>query len=323
MPLQKSDWIWMNGEWVPWDEATVHVSVHGLHYGSSVFEGIRAYATPDGPAVFGLEPHVRRLFNSCKIARIELPFAPEQVSAAIVETVARNGHESCYIRPLVFRGSEALGLDGRACPTEVVIFTMEWGRYLGQEAIEQGVDVMVSSWRRMAPDTLPALAKIGGQYIGSQLITMEAKANGFHEGIGLDVNGYVSEGAGENVFLVMDGAIITPPLAASILGGVTRACVIALAESLGYTVREQTIAREMLYIADEMFFTGTAAEVTPVRSVDRVPVGAGARGPVTQRIQEAFFGITAGRQPDQFGWLTPVHAEAPVGEAIARSFEGR
>jgi len=322
MPMQKSDWIWQNGEWVAWDDATVHVSTHALHYGSSVFEGIRAYSTPDGPAVLGLEPHVRRLFNSCKIARIDVPFSPQQISTAIVEAVDRNGHESCYIRPLVYRGVEQIGVDGRACPTEVIIFTMEWGRYLGAEAIEQGVDVMVSSWRRMAPDTLPAMAKIGGQYINSQLITMEAKDNGFTEGIALDVNGYVSEGAGENIFVVFDDVIFTPPLAASILGGVTRACVVELARDLGYEVREQMIAREMLYIADEMFFTGTAAEVTPVRSVDRVPVGEGARGPVTERIQSGFFDITAGRLPDRFGWMTPVRT-ASVNDGLVRSYEGR
>ncbi len=321
--MQKSDWIWHNGEWVAWDDATFHVSAHGLHYGSSVFEGIRAYDTADGPAIMALEPHVRRLFNSCKIARIDVPFTPEQISEAIVRTVARNKHQSCYIRPLVFRGSETIGVDGRACPTEVVIFTMEWGRYLGAEAIEQGVDVMVSSWRRMAPDTLPALAKIGGQYVGSQLITMEAKDNGFTEGIALDTNGYVSEGAGENIFLVFGDEIMTPPLAASILGGVTRACVVELAQDLGYTVREQLIAREMLYTADEMFFTGTAAEITPVRSVDRVPVGKGERGPVTQRIQDAFFAITAGRLPDRFGWLTHVNDVTDVSYGVVRSFEGR
>ncbi len=308
--MQKSDWIWFNGEWVPWDKATVHVSVHALHYGSSVFEGIRAYATADGPAIMALEAHVQRLFNSCKIARIEVPYTPQQISDAIVQTVARNGHESCYIRPLVFRGTGQIGLDGRACPSEVIIFTLDFGRYLGEEAIEQGIDVMVSSWRRMAPDTLPALAKVGGQYVGSQLITMEAKDNGFTEGIALDVNGYVSEGAGENVFLVFGETLYTPPLASSILGGITRACVIELARELGYEVREQPLAREMLYIADEMFLTGTAAEISPVRSVDRVPVGAGKRGPVTRRIQEQFFAITSGQAPDRFGWLTPVRAQA-------------
>jgi branched-chain amino acid aminotransferase len=322
MPMQTSEWIWRNGEWVAWDDATVHVSAHALHYGSSVFEGIRAYSTPDGPAVFCLEPHTRRLFNSCKIARIEVPYTPEQINAAIVDTVARNKHQSCYIRPLVFRGVENIGVDGRGCPVEVVIFTIEWGRYLGPEAIEQGVDVMVSSWRRMAPDTLPALAKIGGQYINSQLVTMEAKDNGFTEGIALDVNGYVSEGAGENLFMIMDGIIYTPPLAASILGGITRQCVMTLAADLGYEVRQQSIAREMLYVADELFFTGTAAEVTPIRSVDRVQVGSGSRGPITEHIQQEFFDITAGKLPDRFDWLTLVE-ESGVSEGIARSFRNK
>ncbi|MBN1565469.1 MAG: branched-chain amino acid transaminase [Anaerolineae bacterium] len=306
MPMQKSEWIWQNGKWVVWDDATVHISAHALHYGSSVFEGLRAYSTPDGPAVFCLEEHTLRLFNSCKIARIDMPYTPEQINAATVETVKRNKLQSCYIRPLVFRGVDSIGVDGRSCPTEVVIFAIEWGRYLGPEAIEQGVDVMVSSWRRMAPGTLPAMAKIGGQYVGSQLITMEAKDNGFTEGIALDVNGYVSEGAGENLFVVMDGVIHTPPLASSILGGITRQCVMTLAEDLGYEVRQQTIAREMLYIADEVFFTGTAAEVSPIRSVDRVQIGSGSRGPITARIQQEFFDITAGKIPDRFNWLTPV-----------------
>lgn len=316
---QKSEWMWYNGEWVRWEDATVHVTAHALHYGSSVFEGIRAYATPDGPAIFCLDAHVRRLFDSCKIARIPLGYTHEDIHRAIVETVDRNRHESCYIRPLVFRGSEVLGVDGRRCPSEVVIFTLDWGRYLGADAIEQGIDVMVSSWRRMAPDTLPAMAKIGGQYIGSQLITMEAKDNGYHEGIALDVTGYLAEGAGENVFLVHNNVIYTPPTSSSILAGITRQCVITLAEALGYEVRQQAIAREMLYIADEMFLTGTAAEITPVRSVDRLPVGKGERGPVTKQLQDQFFGITSGHLPDKFHWLTPVR-ETSVSYGIARSF---
>jgi branched-chain amino acid aminotransferase len=320
---QQSEWIWRNGEWVRWEEATVHVSAHALHYGSSAFEGIRAYCTPDGPAVLGLVPHVRRLFNSCKLLRMDLPYTAEEFGRAILDIIARNGHQSCYVRPLVFRGANQIGLDGRKCPVEVVIFTIEWGRYLGAEAIEQGVDVMVSSWRRMAPDTLPAMAKIGGQYVNSQLITMEAKDNGFEEGIALDINGYVSEGAGENVFVVFDNVIVTPPLSASILGGVTRACVVELAHDLGYEVREQVLAREMLYTADEMFLTGTAAEITPVRSVDRIPVGAGRRGPVTERLQQDFFDITAGRLPDRFGWMTPIRAVTDISYGLVRSFEGR
>jgi branched-chain amino acid aminotransferase len=322
MPMQKSEWIWRNGEWVAWEDATVHVSAHALHYGSSVFEGLRAYSTPEGPAVFCLEAHTQRLFNSCKIARIEVPYTPEQINAVTVDIVARNKHQSCYIRPLVFRGVDSIGVDGRKCPVEVVIFTIEWGRYLGPEAIEQGVDVMVSSWRRMAPGTLPAMAKIGGQYINSQLITMEAKDNGFTEGIALDVNGYVSEGAGENLFVVTDGVIYTPPLSSSILGGITRQCVLTLAEDLGYEVHQRAIAREMLYVADELFFTGTAAEVTPIRSVDRVQIGSGSRGPITERIQQEFFDITAGKLPDRFNWLTLVE-QSGVSEDFARSFEGK
>ncbi len=321
--MQKTEWIWRNGEWVRWDDATVHVSTHALHYGTSVFEGLRAYSTLDGPAVLGLEPHVRRLFNSCKMLRIEPAYTPEQMGRAMLEIVVRNGHQSCYIRPLIFRGANTIGVDGRGCPVETVIFTIEWGRYLGAEAIEQGVDVMVSSWRRMAPDTTPAMAKIGGQYINSQLVTMEAKDNGFVEGIALDVHGYVSEGAGENVFVVFNNVLITPPLSASILGGVTRACVVELARDLGYEIREQMIAREMLYTADEMFLTGTAAEITPVRSVDRIPVGKGSRGPVTARLQQEFFDLTAGRLPDRFGWMTPARAATDVSYGLARSFGGR
>lgn len=322
MALEKTAWIWRNGEWVDWDDATVHVGVHGLHYGATVFEGIRAYSTPDGPAVFCLPQHIKRMVNSCRIARIALPYDADVLARTCVEIVERNEHQSCYIRPLVFRGADTLALDGRSCPTEVVIMTMKWGRYLGAEAIEQGVDVMVSSWRRMAPGTFPAMAKVGGQYINSQLITMEAKDNGFDEGIALDVNGYVSEGAGENIFVVLDGVIYTPPLAMSILGGVTRQCVFTLADSLGYRVLEQPIAREMLYMADEVFLTGTAAEISPVRSVDRVPVGGGSRGPITAHIQQQFFDITAGHLPDRFNWLTFVHDDTSVSYGLVQSFGG-
>ncbi|RME86756.1 MAG: branched-chain amino acid transaminase [Anaerolineae bacterium] len=308
MPLPKSQWIWFNGEYVPWDEANVHVSTHALHYGSSVFEGIRAYETPQGPAVLGLKPHVQRLFDSCRMLRLDPPHTPEEVEAAILELVRRNGHSSCYIRPLVFRSSGTFSLDARAVPTEMVILTIEWGRYLGAEAIENGVDVMVSSWRRIAPDTFMAMAKVGGNYVNSQLIAMEAKDNGFVEGIALDAHGFVSEGSGENIFVVYRGEIYTPPIGGSILMGVNRSYVITLAKDMGYTVREQMIPREMLYVADEIFFTGTAAEITPVRSVDRIPVGTGTRGPVTRQLQEAFFGIVSGKQPDRYGWLTPVNA---------------
>ena len=298
--------VWSNGELVPWAEATVHVSAHALHYGSSVFEGIRAYATAQGPAVFCLDEHVQRLFNSAKIFKMEVPFTPDEISTAIKDTIRANGHESCYIRPLIFRGCGALGVEGRKCSVETVIFTLEWGAYLGPEAIEQGVDVGVSSWRRMAPDTSPAMGKIGGQYVNSQFAKMEAIDNGYVENIVLDVNGYVSEGSGENLFLVDKGVIYTTPLWGSILSGITRQCVMQIAADLGYEVREQTMSREWLYIADELFFTGTAAEVTPIRSVDRIPVGAGKRGPITHAIQSRFFEITKGGAADTHGWLTPV-----------------
>src|SRR3972149_6728368 len=258
-----AEWIWRNGEFVKWEEATVHVTAHALHYGSSVFEGIRAYATPEGPAVFRLQPHTRRLINGAKVARIDHPYNAAELDEAIIEIIRRNGHESCYIRPLIFRGEGALGLEGRGrTTTEAIIFTMEWGRYLGNEAIEQGVDVQVSSWRRMAPDTHAALAKIGGNYVNSQFVSMEAHDNGFTEGIALDINGYVCEGAGENIFVVLDGIVYTPGAWSSILMGITRDSVLTLLADLGYEVRYQPVAREILYMADEIFFTGTAAEIT-------------------------------------------------------------
>jgi branched-chain amino acid aminotransferase len=306
MPINKSDKIWFNGEFVPWDEAQIHVMSHALHYGSSVFEGIRAYKTTTGPAVWLFDGHVKRLFDSAKIYRMEIPYSFDEIKEAILETIRVNKHEACYIRPIVFRGYGEIGVDPRACPVDVVIATIEWGRYLGPEAIEQGVDVCTSSWRRMAPDTFPALAKSGANYANSQLIKLEALENGYVEGIALDVAGYVSEGSGENLFLVRDGNLITPPLGFSVLGGLTRSAVMTLAEDLGIPAQEQAIPRELLYIADEVFFTGTAAEITPIRSIDRVTIGAGRRGPVTERLQVDFFGITEGEIPDRHGWLTPV-----------------
>jgi branched-chain amino acid aminotransferase len=306
MPIQKSDRIWFDGQLIPWDRATVHVAAHTLHYGSSVFEGLRAYETSDGPAIFCLDRHLDRLFYSAKVFRMEIPYAKEEIKQAILDTVLANKHRACYIRPLVFRGVETLIVNPQACPVHVAIMTMEWGTYLGPEAIEQGVDVGVSSWWRMAPNTFPAAAKIGGQYINSQLIAMEAAEHGYAEGIALDASGFVSEGSGENIFLVSHGRILTPPLASSILQGVTRHCAITLAEELGYPVHEERIPREYLYIADEAFFTGTAAEITPIRSIDRITVGAGRRGPVTERLQAEFFGIVNGQHPDRHGWLTPV-----------------
>lgn len=303
--------VWMNGQLIPVEEARVSVMAHALHYGSSVFEGIRAYATPQGPAVFCLQPHVTRLFDSCKMIRMNLSYASGQIADAIVETVRSNGHPSCYIRPIAFRGAGTLSVDPRKASVEVAIITLEWGRYLGAEAIEQGVDVMVSSWRRMAPDTGAAMAKIGGQYVTSQFIAMEAADHGFAEGIALDAAGFVSEGSGENIFLVKEGVVYTPPLTSGILPGVTRMVVMTLCRDMGIPVLEQQLSRESLYVAVEAFFTGTAAEITPIRSVDRIPVGTG-RGPITARLQDEFFGITEGRKADRHGWLTYVNATRPA-----------
>ncbi len=303
-----AEWIWRNGEFVKWEDANVHVSAHALHYGSSVFEGIRAYETDKGPAVFRLREHSERLMHGAKIMRIEHDYTADDIDKAVLETVKKNNHSSCYIRPIIFRGSGALGLEGRKrTQTEAVIFTLEWGRYLGAEAIEQGVDVQISSFRRMAPDTHMALVKAGGNYVNSQFVSMEAHDNGFQEGIALDVNGYVSEGAGENIFVVLDGVVYTPGAWSSILMGITRDSALTILKDQGVEVRYQPIAREMLYMADEIFFTGTAAEVTPVKSVDRIPVGSGSRGPITEAVQSEFFAITAGEKPDKFGWLTHVN----------------
>ncbi|MBC7235989.1 MAG: branched-chain amino acid transaminase [Chloroflexi bacterium] len=309
MPMNKSEFIWFDGEFVPWDEAKVHVLSHALHYGSSVFEGIRCYATESGPAVFCLPQHIRRMYNSCKIYRIDVPYTPDQISQAILDTIRKNGLRSCYIRPLIFRGYEQLGVEPRTCPVNVVIAVWEWGAYLGPEALERGVDVGVSSWRRMAPDTTPAMAKVGGHYTNSQLIRMEAAEHGYAEGIALDIAGYVSEGSGENIFVVLDGVLYTPPVSASVLPGITRNCVITLARDLGYEVRQQLIPRELLYVADELFFTGTAAEVTPIRSVDHIVIGPGRRGPITTKLQNEFFKIVSGKVQDRYRWLTPVQPD--------------
>jgi branched-chain amino acid aminotransferase len=307
MAMQKSDRIWFDGQLVPWDQATVHVAAHVIQYGSSVFEGIRAYALPDGPAVFCLEEHLDRLWASCKIYRLEIPYTRQAIRQAILDTVRVNRHRACYIRPVIFRGWDTFSLDGRSCPTHVSIITVEMGEYLGPDALEKGVDVGVSSWQRMAPNTYPAAAKIGGQYINSQLITMEAVDHGYVEGIALDVSGYLSEGSGENLFVVRRGRLFTPPLASSILDGITRRCVITLAGEMGLEVREEPIPREVLYLADEAFFCGTAVEITPICSVDGIVVGDGQRGTITARLTTAFFDITEGRVPDRHGWLTPVH----------------
>lgn len=309
----RADFIWMNGEIIPWEQATVHVFAHALHYGSSVFEGIRVYETVNGPAIFRGREHYARLLFSCKVARIPSPLNVDEWMQVTADVLRANKQTNAYVRPLVFRGYETLGVDGRGCPVDAILATVPWGAYLGAEALEKGVDVQVSSWRRMAPDTLNALAKIGGQYVNSQNIVMEAKDNGFNEGIALDVNGYVSEGSGENIFVIHKGELYTPPLANSILGGITRDCAVTIAKSLGYTVKEMSLPREILYLADEIFFTGTAAEITPVRSVDRMPVGSGSRGPVTKAIQDIFFGTIRGEMEDQWGWLTPVEMGETIG----------
>ncbi len=304
--MQATEKIWYDGELVPWDRATVHVAAHVIHYGSSVFEGIRTYALPDGPAVFCLDEHLDRLWNSCKVYRLEIPYDRNTVRQAIVDTIRVNGHTACYIRPVVFRGVGTLGVDGQSCTTHMAIVTVEMGAYLGPDALEKGVNVGVSSWQRMAPNTYPATAKLGGQYINSQFVAMEAAAHGYAEGIALDVYGTVSEGSGENVFLVRRGRLYTPPLASSILDGITRRCVIALAGEMGLDVCEEPIPRELLYVADEIFLCGTAAEITPVCSVDGVVVGSGKRGSITTRLATAFFDIVEGRVTDRYGWLTPV-----------------
>lgn len=306
MKLTPQQKIWFNGSLVDWDKAQVHVLTHALHYASSVFEGIRAYATPKGPAVFCLPEHVERLFQSCKIIRLPLGYTQPQISQAIRDTIRANRQDACYIRPLVYRGYGALGVWPGDNPVEVAIASFPWVRPNEEQLLANGLAVGVSSWRRMAPDTLPAMAKCAGNYVNSALTVSEAKDRGFQEGIALDVDGFVSEGSGQNVFLVHKGVISTPTVGSSILGGITRACVIQLAKDAGMQVVEQRIPREMLYTADEAFFTGTVAEVMPIRSVDGLAVGDGKRGPITQRLQERFFAIARGKAEDVHGWLSPV-----------------
>ena len=298
--------IWHNGKLIRWEDAKLHVLSHVVSYGSSVFEGIRCYETASGPAIFRLQEHVRRLIDSAKIYRIDTGFSQQQLSQAMIDVVAVNRMKSCYIRPIVLRGYGDIGVMPRNNPIETYIACWEWGKYLGADALAQGVDVCISSWTRNAPNTMPTLSKAGGNYLSSQLIRMEADINGYAEGIALDTGGFISEGSGENIFVIRDGKIYTPPLAASVLNGITRDTLVTLAREAGYEVIEANILREMLYIADEIFFTGTAAEVTPVRSVDKVKVGAGKRGPITEKLQTEFFGIVNGTVRDRYGWLTPV-----------------
>jgi branched-chain amino acid aminotransferase len=312
--IKPTEKIWHNGRLIKWEDATIHVLSHVTSYGSSVFEGVRCYATTSGPAIFRAREHVRRLHDSAKIYRMEIPYSIDQLASALTEVVQVNKMSSCYLRPLVIRGYGNVGvLPTKENPTETYIACWEWGKYLGEEGLEQGIDVCVSSWTRMAPNTLPALSKAGANYMNSQLIRMESEVNGYAEGIALDASGYVSEGSGENIFLIRDGKMTTPPLGASVLPGITRDTIIRLAQDLGIPVTETLIPREALYIADEVFFCGTAAEVTPIRSVDRIQVGNGKRGPITERLQTEFFGIVEGRIPDRFGWLSPV--AQPVGAA--------
>jgi len=306
----RTDKIWRDGELVNWEDATLHVMSHVVHYGSSVFEGIRCYDTPNGGAVFRLREHMRRLLDSARIYRMPMRYTVDELVQATVDTVSANELRECYLRPLVVRTGQQMGFNPIGIPAEVFIIAYRWPTYLGAEALEKGVDVCVSSWRRAAPDTFPTLAKAGGNYLNSQLSKLEAKQNEYAEGIMLDSFGFVAEGSGENLFVVRDGVLFTAGISSGILNGITRDTVMTIARDLGYEVREQQIPREMLYIADEMFFTGTAAELTPIRSVDRVDVGSGKPGAITKQIQGEFLGIAKGKLADRFGWLTPVPTAA-------------
>ncbi len=316
MPMTKAKSIWMNGKWVPWDEARIHVLTHAMHYGSSVFEGIRAYDTPKGPAVFRLEEHVDRLMFSARVYRMEkeMKFTRDQVRDACVQVVAVNDLKDCYIRPLVYRGFEHMGVNPFGNPVDVVVAAFVWGQYLGKDALEKGSAVKIGTWHRMAPNTLPAMVKAAANYMNSQLLKMEAVVEGYDEAIALDPHGYVSEGSGQNVFAVVKGELVTPLLSNSVLAGITRDSIITLAREMGYTVREMSMPREMLYLAEEVFYTGTAVEVSPITSVDKIPVGNGTVGPITKALQKAFFATVRGEVPDKHGWLTPV----PQGAGVAR-----
>ena len=301
--------IWMNGTFVDWADAKIHIGAHVIHYGSGVFEGARCYDTPLGSAVFRLDAHIRRLYDSAKIYRMKHELSQSAFQDAVLDTIRRNDYTACYIRPLMYRGYETLGVSPFSCPVEAAILVWEWGAYLGKDAIEEGVDVQVSSWGRGAPNRFPSISKATANYANSQLIKMESVLNGYAEGIALDPWGFLSEGSGQNLFLVRDDLITTPPVASSILPGITRDVVITIARDLGFTVHEEKQPREALYIADEVFFTGTAAEITPIRSVDKINIGSGRRGPVTKAIQRRFFDVVNGREPDTRGWLTYVYPE--------------
>jgi branched-chain amino acid aminotransferase len=310
MPIQPTEKIWRNGQLIPWEQANIHVMSHVVHYGSSVFEGIRCYGQPSGAAVFRLPEHMQRLIDSAKIYRMTLPYTLDELCAAVVDVIENNGVAPCYIRPIALRGYGEIGVNPTGSPIDVFIANFPWGKYVAGG--HGGADVCVSSWNRLAPNTMPSLAKAGANYMNSQLIRMEADINGYAEGIALDVNGLVSEGSGENVFIVRNGVLYTPPLANSALSGITRDSVLTIARHLGLPVVEQSIPRELLYIADEVFFTGTAAEVSPIRSVDRILVGDGNPGAITKQVADEFFGIANGLKPDRFGWLTPVKVDAAI-----------
>jgi len=309
MALTKTEKIWHNGKLINWDDARIHVLSHVVSYASAVFEGIRCYSTPQGPAIFRLREHMQRLFDSALIYRMEIPFTLEEICNGASEVVRANKMESCYLRPIVMRGYGDVGVNPSNCPIEVYMACWHWGRYLGEEAVRSGVDVGVSSWQRPAPNTIPQIAKAAGNYMSSALIRMEAQVNGYAEAIALDVHGQVSEGSGENLFLVKNGAVITPPLSNGPLPGITRDTVMAMCRDMKIAVSEQIIPREMLYLADELFFAGTAVEITPVRSVDRIKIGSGSRGPITKQLQDEFFAIAGGDKPDLHGWLTPVRVQ--------------
>jgi branched-chain amino acid aminotransferase len=311
-PFADVRWIWMNGKLVEFQNATVHVLSHGLHYGSGAFEGIRCYRTPQGSAIFRLREHLERLGASLKVYRAKLPYTVSELTEAIYDTIGANGFDECYIRPLAYRGFGTLGVYPGNCPVDVSVAVWPWGSYLGEAGIDDGVDVCISSWQRAAPNTFPTLAKATGNYLNSQLIKMEALTNGYAEGIALDTNGVVSEGSGENLFVVLDGKLVTPPLTSSILPGITRRSIVTLAEEMGIRVIRENLPRELLYTADELFFTGTAAEVTPIRSVDRIEVGAGRPGPITLALREEYMAIVQGKKEDRHGWLSYVPAPAAV-----------
>jgi branched-chain amino acid aminotransferase len=305
MAIQKTEKIWHNGKLIPWDDAHIHVMSHVVHYGSSVFEGVRCYSLPSGPAIFRAPEHAQRLLDSAKVYRIDVDYTRDEIVKAMSDVVANNGVWPCYLRPVILRGYGEAGVNPFNSPTEVYVVNYPWGKYLGSDA-DTGCDVCISSWTRLAPNTLPAMAKAGANYMNSQLIKMEAIVNGYAEGIALDSNGYVSEGSGENVFIVRNGVLQTAPLGNSVLPGITRDSVLQIARDLGVPIIEQMIPREMLYISDEAFFTGTAAEITPIRSVDKISVAKGATGPVTKAIQKEFYAIVKGEKADRHHWLTPV-----------------